>query len=204
MFSGKFYRGPFALSATSFIGVNCNEKMCPKGDNPDTHGQDEIQSLHCHGDSGYFTLKFRDNITTTIPATSTINELMVSLEDLYTIHSVKVTMNGNERSSAPICTVNDNNRLIFIEFLSEFGDLPMLIPDVTLLTNSVNDDPVYVNVTELRKGTKEDQECSGQGVCDYDTGICNCSPYYESSDGSIFNAGSRGDCTYYNPPGGEK
>lgn len=201
--SGKFYRGPFALSATNFVGVNCAEKECPKGDNPDTHGQDEIQSLRCYGDSGYFTLKFRDNVTTTIPATATSEELMVNLQDLYTIHKVEVSVNGNLGTKTPICSVGDVQHDVFIQFLSEYGDLPNLIPDVTLLTDTATGHVTYINVTEIRKGTKEDQECSGQGVCDHSTGVCTCSPYYESSDGSIFNAGSRGDCTYYNPPGGE-
>merc|ERR1711907_244487 len=158
--------------------------------------------LRCYGDSGYFKLKFRDNTTTIISATATTDELMVSLQDLYTIHNVEVSIYGNVGSKVPICSVNED-RKIFIQFLSEFGDLPALIPDVTLLTNIQNDNVTYINVTEIRKGTKEDQECSGQGVCDYEAGICKCAPYYESSDGSNFNAGSRGDCTYYNPPGGE-
>ena len=159
--------------------------------------------LRCYGDSGYFTLKFRDNITTTIPATATTDELMVCLQDLYTIHNVEVSIYGNLGTKVPICSV-DEDRKVFVKFLSEFGDLPDLIPDVSLLIDAQYGNTTYINVTEIRKGTKEDQECSGQGVCNYETGICKCSPYYESSDGSIFNAGSRGDCTYYNPPGGEK
>jgi hypothetical protein len=40
-------------------------------------------------------------------------------------------------------------------------------------------------------GTKEDVECSGQGVCDEDTGQCGCFEGFGSSDGTWDNPGER-------------
>jgi hypothetical protein len=43
-------------------------------------------------------------------------------------------------------------------------------------------------------GTKEDQECSGQGVCDSLTGTCRCSRGYGSSNGTLSAVGERYVC----------
>ena len=48
-------------------------------------------------------------------------------------------------------------------------------------------------------GTKEDIECSGQGICQETTGICSCIAGFQSSNGNIDAAGERGDCSFLNP-----
>jgi hypothetical protein len=93
---------------------------------------------------------------------------------------------------------------VYIEFTSEFGDLPLLIPDTSLLS-MIREDTwysqanYYMNITEYQKGTKEDVECSRKGICNYDTGRCGCMEGFQSSNGTAYEVGERGDCTFFNP-----
>jgi hypothetical protein len=123
----------------------------------------------------------------------------------------------------PICDAKGDYP-VFIEFLSEHGDVPMLEPDVTNLicyqsgcidpyghydwlpgenfVSEYNDqiDPGFLSqviVTEYQKGTKGDYECSRNGICMEDTGICRCSPGFKSSNGSVLYPGETGDCSYF-------
>jgi EGF-like domain len=109
---GKFYRGPFAFTATNYIGANCDKFSCPTGDNPDTYGDDEIQALRCRAQSGFFSLSFRNNRTMPIPATSTVSQLEYMLEQLYTIHDVEVSINGTDDSAGYVCSVYDQRGLL--------------------------------------------------------------------------------------------
>jgi hypothetical protein len=54
-----------------------------------------------------------------------------------------------------------------------------------------------IEVQEYVKGDKEDVECSNRGLCDRDTGICNCFTGYSSSNG-FGEIGNAGDCGYVN------
>lgn len=45
-------------------------------------------------------------------------------------------------------------------------------------------------------GTTEYSECSGRGICDYNTGTCSCFDNFLSSDG-LGGPGSRGDCGHF-------
>ena len=58
---------------------------------------------------------------------------------------------------------------------------------------------VVVNVTEVTKGTKEDVECSANGICNREIGICACLDGFASGadDGEPLGAyGQRGDCGF--------
>lgn len=95
---------------------------------------------------------------------------------------------------------------VYIEFLTEFGDLPLLVADTTNLyhnypVTSGFKGSLLVNVTEyqqcefavvddgsqltLATGTKEDKECSGRGICAEDVGQCSCSVGFGSSNGTV-------------------
>ena len=84
-----------------------------------------------------------------------------------------------------------------IEFLSEYGDVPMLTMGVDYLSDSS-----VFKINQVVRGTKEDLECSQQGICNSDTGQCFCMPGFTSSDDSesggfiSTSAGDRGDCGY--------
>jgi hypothetical protein len=46
-------------------------------------------------------------------------------------------------------------------------------------------------LTRLPAGTKEEVECSGQGMCDEYRGQCTCFEGFGSSNGTIDNPGER-------------
>lgn len=98
-----------------------------------------------------------------------------------------------------VCTDAGNNT-VSIEFLTEFGHLPLLQANIALLT--VYDDTLLgkacVNITRLVTCTKEDVECSALGTCNENTGRCSCLEGYGSSNGSLVSHGERGDCSWYN------
>jgi hypothetical protein len=203
--STMFYRGPWANAATDFAGYVCSKARCPRGDNPETRNDfNEVQSLVCTANKGTFNLKFRENTTVPISYNSSTSDLEYSLMLLKTLRKVTVTVDSTGWSgNVPDKICNDaGSLLVYIEFETEFGDLP-------LLTVSTNKLYVYTEATatttsgtvvisEYQKGTKEDIECSGQGVCDDNLGVCNCFAGYSSSNSSVGFPGNRGDCTYKN------
>eukprot|EP01034_Spumella_vulgaris_P022370 gene22370-28492_t len=199
----KFYRGPYAFAATDFKGYNCGNALCPKGDNAKSRGVNEIQEFHCLADNGTFQLTFRENTTLPISYNATALELQQSLEQIYTISQVSVTTSGNYLRNHSVCNVFDNIT-IYIEFLGEFGDLPLLQTDVRGIQNvgfglSLYSGNFVMNITEYQKGTKFDLECSAQGLCDEDVGVCSCFEGFGSSNGTLVAPGERGDCSFYNP-----
>jgi hypothetical protein len=81
----KFYRGPYAFTATNFKGYSCGQNLCPTGDSPyNVKGVNELQAFTCHGTTGSFSLTFRENTTLPIPANATVTELKHRLEQLFT------------------------------------------------------------------------------------------------------------------------
>eukprot|EP00597_Dinobryon_sp_UTEXLB2267_P019348 CAMPEP_0201102778 /NCGR_PEP_ID=MMETSP0812-20130820/20288_1 /ASSEMBLY_ACC=CAM_ASM_000668 /TAXON_ID=98059 /ORGANISM="Dinobryon sp., Strain UTEXLB2267" /LENGTH=698 /DNA_ID=CAMNT_0047360485 /DNA_START=253 /DNA_END=2346 /DNA_ORIENTATION=- len=205
----RFYRGPYAYSATDFTNYNCQHALCPKGDNPRTvnrNNTNEIQVLHCQADNGTFLLTFRENTTVPISFNATASELEYHLEQLYTIGDVLVTFIGGQnyhRVNHSVCSIWDNVT-VYIEFLTEFGDLPLIQADTSGIMNygfgiqNYHDHQV-MNISEYQKGDKEDIECSGQGLCDQSVGVCTCFDGFQSSNGTSKSPGQRGDCSYFNP-----
>mmetsp|Transcript_4445 Transcript_4445/g.7320 ORF Transcript_4445/g.7320 Transcript_4445/m.7320 type:complete len:515 (-) Transcript_4445:182-1726(-) len=196
----KFYRGPYAFAATDFKGHDCSEALCPKGDSPRYKGSNEIQELNCRADNGTFRLAFRENITTPISHNATVAQFKKHLEQLYTIGQVDVTFKLGYNDS--VCSI-DGNRTVVIEFLTDFGDLPMLEADVMGISNLHTDIDTFandwiLNITETQKGTKKDIECSGEGMCDSKTGRCNCFTGFQSSNGTLVYPGEKGECSFFN------
>jgi hypothetical protein len=184
-----FYRGPHAFSATDFTGYNCANAACPRGDDPLTGSQqNEVQMIDCQATAGSFHLTFRGNTTLAVMYDDTASTLQMRLEELFTVGSVAVTFGLDN-----IHAVCNPSSPVYVEFLTEFGDLPLLQFVPSSLTYTA------FHVTEYQKGTKEDYECSRRGTCDRKTGICHCVPGFASSNGSVDAPGSRGDCTYFNP-----
>mmetsp|Transcript_635 Transcript_635/g.1457 ORF Transcript_635/g.1457 Transcript_635/m.1457 type:complete len:767 (-) Transcript_635:2005-4305(-) len=208
--TSKFYRGEQAFAVSDWVGFACDQAACPTGLDPsqpsndavrtsNTTGGNEIQHLYCTADSGTFTITFRGNTTGAIAFDATIAQLEASLEQIYTIHDVKVTAITGQGTT--LCSATGVTTAI--EFMYEFGDLPLMTSDRTKLWDSTNTLPKQFNhgkatFSENFKGTKIDYECSRQGYCNADSGRCECLLGYQSSSGDVFVPGERGDCSYYN------
>ena len=64
-----------------------------------------------------------------------------------------------------------------------------------MLTVACEGDCAAASVTVTRNGTKLDQPCSGNGVCDTKVGECSCFDGFASSDG-FAGSGLRMDCGF--------
>jgi len=172
------------LCDDDYWGYDCSLRYCPTGDDPATlHQLDEIQDLYCqdNGD-GKFKLTFRQQTTDLIYASSSMDYLKNALESLSTVNKVDLEdLNGNDK----VCDTTGNT--VRIKFLTSHSDLPDL-----QITESYIDS---ISITEFVKGTKEQIECSGRGLCDYSTGLCECFTGYGSSDG-MGGPGAYGDCGF--------
>lgn len=173
-----------------YEGYDCSQYVCPHGDDPySTHQLDEKQVISCQDANqlGNIILTFRQQATSIISPTATVNDVKAALEALSTINEVAVEtyITGAEDQ---LCTVAGNQ--FVITFLTEHGDLP----DIQIFTEDID---TFAGA-ELAKGEKEVLECSGRGLCDHSTGECQCFTGFGSSDGK----GSQGtlrDCGYIEP-----
>ncbi|DAZ96526.1 TPA: hypothetical protein N0F65_008077, partial [Lagenidium giganteum] len=108
-----------------YYGVDCSLRQCPYGDDPITTGQvDEVQALSCLCGSctGTYTLTFRGQTTRALDvASETAATLKAALDDLSTIRSVTVTLDGG----TTVCSNTGVSALI--TFTHEHGDVPSLI-----------------------------------------------------------------------------
>ncbi len=69
------------------------------------------------------------------------------------------------------------------------------VTTITIIAGGSKRSAIDSNI-RARDGTTEYEECSNRGVCNYDTGICDCFDGFVSSDG-LGNLGSRGDCGHF-------
>lgn len=196
--SSFFFRGPYAFAATDYYGWACASARCPNGDNPATRaGRNEIQRLNCKADAGTFSISFRGNTTEAINYDDTHDVVEYKLEEIFTLSHVTVqlwqSVSPEGLTGSTICS-SDGATYAFIEFLTETGDLPAIT--TTDIDLALSGSSPSLGVFEWVMGTKEDIECSGQGLCNENTGQCMCTEGYGSSDGTVSGPGNRGDCTY--------
>ena len=182
-----------------FFGVDCSMRKCPTGDDPLTGSSTSVNPsvnhkmiVTCTATGGTFTLTFMGETTTPIAWDATTADVIAALENLKTIKSdfgsaVLVSFHGTN-----LAACKDDSNIIEVTFTQNFGNLPLLIPDGTLLTATGVFQPMITTATSI-PGTKEDVFCSGRGVCDTETGVCTCAADFQTSDGNG-NAGQRGDC----------
>lgn len=141
--------------------------------------------------------------------TSTPTQHPIGSTATPTVPSKSPTPSPTLRPTTPLPTaqptVQDDDHLctfdgridVFIEFLSEYGDLPLL----QLGVNTLNSGYIF-NIRQEQLGTKEDLECSQNGICSAETGQCTCMEGFVSSADSEPSAdvalagGSRGDCGF--------
>jgi hypothetical protein len=184
-----------------YNGVDCSQRRCPHGADP-LHDRvpnannnawialvDEIQSIAVEG-AGSLVLEFKDvfgetwrtepillNVAVTSGANS--DNLVAALKGIpnSVIEDVVVTE-----------SVNTNVLTLSVTFTKNPGDIPELsVYDKGALTDA--------DVSEAVKGTKVASECSGRGLCDYETGLCKCFRGYRLANCSNQHALAFGSTT---------
>lgn len=184
-----------------YHGPDCLLRDCPRGDDPltgtiqDKNGVqfDEKQEIMCKATKGSFTLSFRKMTTEPINFDDRVEVMTAKINALESTNGVVISYSGITTTA---CTSLGN--IITISFPQDFGDLPLLVPDGRKLEHGTF--PIELprlEITEVRKGDKENAFCSNRGVCDTSTGICTCSDNFDTSDGKGRKgtaAHNRGDC----------
>lgn len=193
------------LCDEGYEGHDCSLMSCPTGDDPETTGQDfETQLIKCIADGGNFRLYFRQHRTDLISYAATEDDVRTALVALDSITDVSVDFS----SGLAACT-SDGSNVISVTFTQELGDVPDMIAyvssysaDLSLTSStasiSISTDGATVDSFESVKGTKENIVCSGRGICNHETGVCECFIQFGSSNGNN-QYGDRGDCGWKIP-----
>lgn len=187
-------------------GYDCSQKRCPRGDDPLTVGQvNDIQLIKCTATAGHFTLFYQGVPSTTVAFSANAATVKAALMNIPEITDVKVTFSQGAHTQACQST---NANIISVEFTQQFGAQHPLVPyldnaltaaggDVVVATGGDTFEDAHGNTLRSVLGTKENDLCSGRGLCSKSDGLCACfdtnGDAYDSSNG-YGKAGSRGDC----------
>lgn len=173
-------------NGTEYFGHSCALRRCPPGDDPKTVSANktfETQNLTCAATNGTYALSFRSVTTEPLSCNSTtLFDLETALESLTSVGAVSVSgwwsLTDTKAVVDPLTTVvcdttaidwgsGRGTLVVGITFKTELGDIPLL---------QVEREPEEgdILITEAQKGTKENDACSGRGICDENTGYCDC------------------------------
>lgn len=151
------------------------------------------QRVYCTANAGSFRLNFRNESTNDIAYDASPQTLMAALESLTSIGKVDVTLNPSSTETSTVCSSDaSDNHYFQVWFVTERGPLPLMLIDDNSLSHGT---AVVLDVDHRVSGAGTMKECSGKGECNRATGICECWPYWGSSDG-YGNIGIRNDCGY--------
>jgi hypothetical protein len=187
---------------SKYHGTDCSLRYCPKGDDPLTGTNqistlnplqyNELQRVTCRADGGTFSLTYKGKTSKRIPYNAIASDLQALIEDIPTVGkgNIKLVM------SAPQACIDHHDGTVWtVEFLQDFGSLTLMVPDTRFLEMSNFVVGKILTVVKYVDGTKENLECSDRGTCDVQSGVCQCSNDFETSNG--YNVeGVRGDCGY--------
>jgi hypothetical protein len=163
---------------------------------------DSVQLYGTNGDTRNFTVSSVTSNTvvmtdiigmetkTSVPIRKNLKSIKYALEELPTIRNVTVSLT-TDGSTATTTACQSGGTYIDVTFTGDFGDLPQMTSSVTSLTKT-GGTATHVISTQTA-GTKDEMECSNQGLCDRDKGVCKCFSQMTSSNGQG-GAGRRGDC----------
>lgn len=174
-----------------YEGYDCSLSSCPTGDDPLTTFQaDEKQTIKCTSASGTGSLvfTFREETGYAIGAVQDLEGVQTMLESIPSVGKVIVELVDDSQSDQ-LCSAVDSPGVV-VTFLTTHGDLPLL------KISTIDIDSILVE--ETLKGTKENDLCSGRGLCETSTGICQCFTGFGSSDG-MTGSGTLADCGYVEP-----
>lgn len=133
---------------------------------------------------GSVVLTFRQYSTKALSALSSTSEVQAALQALPSVGlvSVEVVTPGNNDT---FCQVGGNEFLV--TFKTVHGDLP----PITVDTQNID----TFTISQYQRGTKADVPCANRGLCDAETGLCQCFAGFGSSNGQG-EAGLYRDCGY--------
>lgn len=183
-----------------YYGPDCSQRYCPTGDDPLTGAPinaltgptqvNTIQMVTCKAGGGTFTLSFQGKTSQNIPFNSLGTDLANYIQGIPTLgpDSVYVRLLGPQACS-------DSGTSFTVEFLQNFGNIPLLVPSARFLSFSDAINTPNLTVSLIQPGTKENDPCSNRGICDASSGYCTCSENFYTSNG-YNQPGNRGDCGY--------
>jgi len=209
-----------------FTGYDCSQRQCPRGDDPMTGGtrtytqHDEKRNFKCTyiSGGGVFSFTFRSAKTADLPHTATRAQVEDALLALSTLNKVAVEFSSGTDQA---CTTTGEN-IITVTFVTEHGgsvhadaysrSIVPALPRMTTAvdsngfvtiedgwaTGSVTAGDAASTVFDDVPGTKEYNVCADRGLCNWNTGICECFLGYGSSNGQG-SEGRVGDCGYVEP-----
>eukprot|EP00501_MAST-03F_sp_TOSAG23-6_P000078 GSMAST32.ASY1.ANO1.80.1 assembled CDS len=188
-----------------YTGIGCADRECPRTDDINTLGENEVQKITCQTsyvlEDCKFKLTFRQQSTPFFTKTSTAQNVIDEFNKLSTVvtDGVKISVHTTNDKLCPEEAISSFS----LTFERDYGDLPDVKFEGSKFgwvsirdSNFVNSTSVLVE--ETTKGTKENVICGNHGLCDYTTGECDCAVGYAASDG----AGKKGnirDCGYRLP-----
>jgi hypothetical protein len=174
---------------------------------------------------GSIYFNYKDSFSSSIDISATLSSsgltplvaLQRALEDLTDFTNLYISDTSEDTdlsyeitsstSSSSICSTTSLSSFE-ISILSSYGNLPKIsLVDSTLVSSLLD---VPLNLTfQSNHGLGTFAECSHQGICNHDTGVCSCLEEWSSSTGTAFYralssdgigtspaVGSRGDCGY--------
>ena len=183
-----------------YYGPDCSLRDCPSGDDPltgqgsnvlsDPTQYNTVQMVTCQAGGGLFTLSFRGKTSPNIPFNTLGTDLATLIMKTASLGpgSINVRLLGPQACS-------DGGTSFYVEFLEDFGPLPLLVASSRFLTFSDSINTPNISVSLIQAGTKEDDPCSNRGICDAGTGYCSCVDGFYTSNG-YNQPGTRGDCGY--------
>jgi hypothetical protein len=174
-----------------------------------TSGVNEVQEVRCRANGGSFKMFWRESISPDITWNMDADGIKAVIEDMTSVSKVKIHFGANNDNGTQAC--GNGNHSFFVEFQTEFGELPLLRAFVKNRDNSFRlfynggNSVGVVEVKRVQKCTKENLECGRQGICNEDTGFCHCMPGLISGGGTRHQGqdsygtdayGHRGDCGF--------
>tara|TARA_B100000780_G_C21113731_1_gene450319 strand:- start:30 stop:806 length:777 start_codon:yes stop_codon:yes gene_type:complete len=165
---------------------------------------DSVQLFGVNGDTRNYTVSSTTSNTvvmteiigmatkTSVPIRKNIKSIKYALEELPTIRNVTVVLT-TDGTTATTTACRAGGTYIDITFEGDFGNLPEMTSTITGLTLAGGTATHVISTPTT--GTKDEVECSNQGLCDRDKGKCKCFNQMTSSNGQG-GSGRRGDCGY--------
>lgn len=196
----KIADGDVTFASSSITSASDLTSILSSGDVVQIAGNGEVRNFTVSSvSSTTVVVNEKVGMTTTTGSAIEIRKIVASvknvLEGLQSIRTVSVSITASDGTTpaTTACSASSNN--VRVTFLEEFGDLPEMTASGTALT--LTSGSASVSVATNTTGTKEDAECSNQGICDRATGQCKCFPSQTASDGRA-GQGRRPDCGYPN------